>query len=208
MTHKYTQEEIKFMLDYCSTHSYRETLQEFNEKFNTHISLPALKYMCHVRGVYAHGVKQRPAFTMIHTTRPIGSEYICPDGYVYIKIAEPNKWDLKHRWEWEKHNPPIKEGETFFFLDRNRQNCDINNLSVISKSFIGCFNHLFPRNMVFTQESFAAALNACKLYLEAKEKKRKQRRENPKWIMTDEHRENIRIAQLKRWGKYGKVNKK
>ena len=206
MAHKYTQEEIKFMLDYCSTHSYKETQQEFNEKFNTHISIPAVKYMCNTRGVYAYGIKQDISLTP--KTKSVGTEWVDPDGYVYIKIAEPNKWRLKHYVEWEKYNKPIEKNEVIFFLDRNRQNCNINNLAIVPKSYTGCFNKMFNSNVTFTQESFATALLACKLYLDAKEKKRKQTRENPKHIVTEYQKECARLAQMKRWSEYGKVNKK
>ena len=36
-------------------------------------------------------------------TRPVGSERIDTEGYVYIKTKEPNKWELKHRWLYKKY---------------------------------------------------------------------------------------------------------
>ena len=32
-----------------------------------------------------------------HNYRPVGSERITVDGFIEIKVADPNKWDLKSR---------------------------------------------------------------------------------------------------------------
>lgn len=66
-------------------------------------------------------------------TRPVGSERVEVDGYVYVKIEEPNTWELKHRVVWEKHNGKLEEGVNVVFLDGNRQNCSIENLRAVSR---------------------------------------------------------------------------
>lgn len=68
-------------------------------------------------------------------TRPVGSERVEVDGYVYVKTEEPDKWELKHRLVWEKHHGKIKEGENIVFLDGNRQNCNIENLRAVSRKY-------------------------------------------------------------------------
>lgn len=35
--------------------------------------------------------------------KPVGSKRILKEGYVEIKIADPNQWELEHRLVWEKH---------------------------------------------------------------------------------------------------------
>lgn len=65
--------------------------------------------------------------------KPVGSERINVDGYVEVKVADPNKWQLKHRVVWEKHNGKIPEGYVVIFLDNNKSNLDINNLLMISR---------------------------------------------------------------------------
>jgi hypothetical protein len=66
--------------------------------------------------------------------KPVGSERITKDGYIEIKIAEGNyKFKLKHRVTWEQHNGPIPKGHAIRFKDNNKQNCDINNLYLISQ---------------------------------------------------------------------------
>ena len=58
------------------------------------------------------------------------------DGSYYWKekIAEPNQWEFCHRLIWEANNGKIPENHVIVFLDRNRDNLDIDNLSCISKS--------------------------------------------------------------------------
>jgi hypothetical protein len=68
-------------------------------------------------------------------TLPIGSEIITKQwGYVKVKIAEPNKWVLKHRQVWEQHHGTIPKGNIIRFKDGNRKNCDINNLYILSRN--------------------------------------------------------------------------
>lgn len=73
--------------------------------------------------------------------RPVGSERISKDGYIEIKIAEPNKWKLKHRVIWEKYNGEIPKGHIVGFRDGNKTNTDINNLVLVSRSAHAVMNH-------------------------------------------------------------------
>lgn len=66
--------------------------------------------------------------------REVGSERVNVDGYVEIKVAEPNKWRLKHRWVWEQHNEKIPPGMNIQFKNKNTQDCRIENLYMISQA--------------------------------------------------------------------------
>lgn len=66
--------------------------------------------------------------------REVGSERITKDGYVEIKIAEPNKWRLKHLVVWEKENGPLPRGHAILFLDGNAQNVELSNLRLVTRS--------------------------------------------------------------------------
>ena len=65
--------------------------------------------------------------------RPVGSERVNVDGYIEIKVKDPNKWNLKHRLIWEEHNGEIPQGKLVRFRDNNPLNCNIDNLLLISK---------------------------------------------------------------------------
>lgn len=73
-------------------------------------------------------------------TVPVGTETVTKDGYIRIKIAEPNKWELKHRIIWEKYHGPLAHGDAIIFLDGNNQNCDINNLRLVTRSELAVLN--------------------------------------------------------------------
>lgn len=98
--------------------------------------------------------------------RPIGSERIDRDGYTYIKVAEPNKWKLKHRLLWEEHNGPIPHKHRLIFADGNRQNICLENLLLVSyaESLIMSQRELFSENAEFTKTgvNIAKVLNKAK----------------------------------------------
>ena len=52
--------------------------------------------------------------------------------YKWYKIADAN-WVLYHRWVWEQRNGEIPEGYIVAFKDGDRNNCDINNLELITR---------------------------------------------------------------------------
>lgn len=88
-----------------------------------------------------------------HNHRPVSSERITKDGYVEIKIAEPNKWQLKHRYVYEQANGKIGKGQKLIFLDGNRLNISLSNLKIISneESLIMNQNHYFTVNKNLTE---------------------------------------------------------
>lgn len=64
---------------------------------------------------------------------PVGSERVNADGYVDIKISDPNKWRAKHKLVWEEVNGPIPAGKVVMFADGNNRNFDIDNLLCVTK---------------------------------------------------------------------------
>ena len=65
--------------------------------------------------------------------REVGSERIDEDGYTYIKIQEPGKWVLKHRYIYEQHHGKLEPHMIVIFKDSDRANCTIDNLEAITK---------------------------------------------------------------------------
>lgn len=66
--------------------------------------------------------------------KPVGSERVSVDGYVEVKVAEPNKWRLKHRVVWEEANGPIPAGCNVQFKNGNTQDVRLENLFLISRA--------------------------------------------------------------------------
>lgn len=68
-----------------------------------------------------------------HNYKPIGTERLQADGYIYLKIADPNRWKLKHHLIYEQQRGKIPPGFIIRFKDGNKQNFDIDNLILVSK---------------------------------------------------------------------------
>lgn len=69
-----------------------------------------------------------------HNHRPVGSERVTKDGYIEIKVQEPNKWKLKHRVLYEKEYGEIPKGHKLIFADGNKLNINLDNLILVSPS--------------------------------------------------------------------------
>lgn len=75
-----------------------------------------------------------------YNSLPIGTEVVCGDGYLWVKIDDKPKvpkrvnWVQKHVLLWEQHNGPVPEGCVVKFLDDDRTNITIENLQLITKA--------------------------------------------------------------------------
>lgn len=56
------------------------------------------------------------------------------DGYVWIKIAEPNKWRQKHVVIWEQAHGPRPAGDVVIFADQDHQNFEVDNLLLATQA--------------------------------------------------------------------------
>lgn len=73
-----------------------------------------------------------------HNHKPVGSitsrkNHHRGNYYYYIKVAEPNKWELLHRWMWEQVHGEIPKGYNIIFKNNNPEDCTIDNLAIVSK---------------------------------------------------------------------------
>lgn len=72
----------------------------------------------------------------------LGTERICSkDGYIMVKVAErdpntgfPTRYRPKHIILWEKRHGKVPPGMIVAFRDGNNENCDIENLMLISRA--------------------------------------------------------------------------
>lgn len=195
--HKYTEAEREFMREYVPGHSYKEIQEAFTEKFGWDISrkqvsayiknnnLNTGRTGCFEKGhIPANkGQKMSPeVYEKIKRTmfkkgdmpvnhRPVGSERITRDGYIEVKVAEPNKWKLKHRCVWENENGKIPNGHAILFLDGNKLNVDISNMKLVKRSELLIMNRydLYGADAQLTE----AATNLAKL-IDATNRKKKE----------------------------------
>ena len=150
------------------THSRKETLALFNEKFGADLKDSQLKtflrnhrmhsgrtgrfrkghtpHNAGVKGWTAGGNASKTQFKkgckpVNH--RPVGSTRICSkDGYVIMKVSEPGKWRPKHTVEWEKINGPVPRNHCLWFKDGNRENWKPENMMLISRAQMAVINKM------------------------------------------------------------------
>lgn len=85
--------------------------------------------------------------------RKVGTERINVDGYIEIKIKEPNKWELKHRHIYKKAYGDIPKGYKLIFADGNKLNLSLDNLLLVANSEELIMNRkkLFSKNREITK---------------------------------------------------------
>ena len=161
---KYTEEQKQFLIDNNYMKPAQELAEMFNKQFGTSITASNIKifrgnnklnsgltgrfekgHISHNKGKkwndYMSKEKQEKSLkttfkkgNVPHNHKPIGYERISVDGYIEIKVKEPNIFKLKHRVIWEEHFGSIPNGYNVIFKDRNKLNLDINNLALVSKA--------------------------------------------------------------------------
>lgn len=188
----YTTEMEQFLKDNIKGTPYKKITEMFNEKYGTSLSWytikAELKRLNLRNGIDARftkghvpmnkGQKMPPEIyakaypTMFKkgqesiNKRPLYSERITKDGYVEIKTEEPNTWKLKHKWIWEQKNGKIPDGMCLLFRDRNKQNCDIENLVLIYRKELVIINKnkLSSDDPAITDTGIAVARLMSKTY--------------------------------------------
>lgn len=89
-----------------------------------------------IKGWQAGGRSNQTQFrkgNVPHNHQPVGTEVIDRDGYRKVKIAEPNQWAFVHRLVWEQQNGSIPKDKFVRFLDGDKENCGIENLTLIDR---------------------------------------------------------------------------
>ncbi len=178
MKNKYTKEQREFIIKNNHLKTSQELADMFNKRFGTNITKVNIKNFRgnnHLnsglngqfkKGNIPHNKGKRQndymSIESIEKTkatrfkkgnipanhRDVGSERITKDGYIEIKIKEPNKWQLKHRYIYEKKYGKIPKGYNLIFLDGNRKNIDLSNLKLVSKSE----DLIMNKNKLFTTD--------------------------------------------------------
>lgn len=77
--------------------------------------------------------------------RPVGSERIdSKDGYVLVKVQDkgswPERWRFKHVVLWEKYHGKLPKDHVIVFLDQNKLNLNLDNLTMISRAELAIMN--------------------------------------------------------------------
>ena len=162
--HRYSEEQKEFIIANNYGKYSKELAEMFNQYFNTNITAKEIAYFRRnnklnsgltgqfKKGNIAHnkGKKQIEYMSQesIERTkktrfkkgnkpknyRPVGSERITKDGYIEVKVSDPNKWETKNKIIYKQYFGDIPEGHKVIYADGNKLNNDINNLILVSNN--------------------------------------------------------------------------
>lgn len=181
----WTHEIIEFLKANNKCVSAKQMAQMLNEKFNTDFNSTQVKGIRarlkiksgisgrfekgHVppnkgrKGYHTPG-SEKGWFKKGHTPynhMKVGDEAWTTDGYLKVKIAEPNKWKHKHVLEWEKVNGKVPEGYVLIFRSGDRSDCSVENLKLVTKAEHAIMNSQHLRST--DPEITDTAVNLAKL---------------------------------------------
>ena len=149
------------MFDYVPGHHYKEIMEEFNRRFpDTPITTSQVKGFVgryhlntgftgrYEKGRISHNKGKKmdsETYEKIKHTffkpghkpinhREVGSTRENVDGYIEIKIKEPNEWTLYSRYVWEKENGPVKDGYCLLHKSGIKNDDRLENLVLLSRA--------------------------------------------------------------------------
>ena len=161
----YSAEYKEWLKINASIYSIEDIIKISKEKFGFEISLNGMGNLLYRNKLKHKNYNKNKATN--GAKKPIGYEYKKPDGIVLVKVAEPDVWQNKQRYIYEKYyNVKLKKDTMIIFLDNDRSNFNINNLKAVKSG-----EYLVARNKKLLSDN--PYVNDCatelgKLYIEAK----------------------------------------
>lgn len=153
------QEQIDFFKTIVKGNYNKDISKLYYEKYKVKLSDSQIKHLKRkykvISGVDTRLKKGQKA----HNHKKIGEEFVRNDGYMEIKIAEPNSWQLKHHYIWEKYNGKIPDGYSVVFLDQDKTNFNLDNLMLVKREdkLTACSYKLFSKDKETTKTAILTA---------------------------------------------------
>lgn len=97
-------------------------------------------------------------------SKPVGTETEDKDGYIKVKIQEPNIWELKHRLIWKERFGSIPDNHAVIFIDGNKKNFELSNLVLVHRRDLLYFNRFgkYPPEIMEAQKLIYQLKNLIK----------------------------------------------
>ena len=194
--HMWTEEEKEYLKEIVKGRNYKELQEMMTNKFSFNYTLNQIKGALNryslntgLTGRFKKGNIPAnkgkkglvgPNKTSFYKGQPpinfreVGSERVTKDGYIEVKVKNPNVWRLKHSVIWEKENGPVPKGHAIMFADGNKQNFDINNLLLVSRAqLLFMVTKKLRKNDI---ELTKAGLNIAKVYEKLSEIKKEEKK--------------------------------
>ena len=104
---------------------------------------------------------------------PVGTERLRANGFIWLKIAEPNKWRMKHLVVWESANGSVPKDCCLMHRDGDKMNNELDNLMLVKKSVAAAMNQAgHGRN---TEEALDAAIMVAEMKIAVNKAKKRQK---------------------------------
>ena len=181
--HRWTDEEKEYLASIVKGKTYKELLALMNEKFDYEFSSQQIesalrRYNLKTgntgqfkkyqepwnKGLKGYIGANKTSFkkgTIPPNYKPVGTERFAKDGYIEVKVKDPNVWELKHRYIYKKHHGEIPNGYNVIFADKNISNFDIDNLILVSKAEMLILN---KNKLIFEDKDFTkVGVNIAKI---------------------------------------------
>lgn len=192
--HRWTKEEKEYISEITHGRHYKEILEMMNDKFEYQFTYEQVKsaiarfnlktgfngrfekgHVPAIKGTKGIMKPNKTSFKKGHVNwakKHIGSERVSVDGYTEIKVADPNKWRLKHRVMYEKyHNVVLNPKQLVIFADGDKSNITKENLLLVDNEQLLILNQngLINENRELTK----TGLNIANIIIKLNELKRK-----------------------------------
>jgi len=182
MRRRFSNLERAFLWMTVEGRSHKEIAEMFNRKFDNPITETQVKSFIHNNRLntgktgyfqkgnppYNKGITGGPSrspstcFKKGHLPsmyRPAGSVRTDVDGYTLVKVADPNKWKMKHVLVYEQAYGKVPPGKVVIFGDGDKQNFELDNLVLVSRAELLMLNKfkLIGRSAELTRIGTATA---------------------------------------------------
>lgn len=156
MMNKYTKEQKEFLINNNYMKTAKELAEMFNKKFKMNLTPQNIKtfrgnhklnsgltgkfekgnvpFNKGTKGLMKANKTSFKKGNIPSNHKKVGYERINVDGYIEIKVKEPNIFKLKHRVIYEQYYGKIPKGHKVIFADGNKLNIDPNNLILVTNS--------------------------------------------------------------------------
>ena len=181
--HRWTDEEKEYLASIVKGKTYKELLILMNDKFEYEFSSQQIesalrRYNLKTgntgqfkkyqepwnKGLKGYMGANKTSFkkgTIPPNYKPVGTERFAKNGYIEVKVKDPNVWELKHRYIYKKHHGEIPNGYNVIFADKNISNFDIDNLILVSKAEMLILN---KNKFIFEDKDFTkVGVNIAKI---------------------------------------------
>ena len=163
--HHYTACQNEWLRQHHDTVSYSNLTKAFNLKFGTNVTSRAISGHCYqylgLKSQDTEKFNNKNAWNNL----PIGTEHDTQRG-IMVKSSK-NKWELKARYIYEKHNGTLEKGYQITQLDGDKNNFNLDNLVKVPVKYMLMLNR---NNWLGKGEVSQTAIKFCELIYVMKDK--------------------------------------